>query len=249
MDCRTARLLLDLNRPAGRELDGDETQALESHLAACSECSAIARSERQFHQQLGRAMCLVEAPPGLRTSILAKLDKDRGDLYRRQVAKSLRIAVGVAACLLVAYLLWNYRQTKRPELYAESVRDSFLRQQLEKPTKGKVEEWFQQEHGVRIDAPMEFNYNCLVSYDLSSLEGKKVPLLLFFSPDRRSWARVLVVSDAQFNLDSLQDKFTSDSGELTVQIWKPEDGHHAYIIIFTGRELKPFLTDGAQPAT
>jgi hypothetical protein len=249
MDCRTARLLLDLNRPAGNELDGDEAQALESHLAVCLECSASARAERQFHQQLGRAMCQVAAPPGLKTNILAKLDKDRGDSYRRQMAKNLRIAVGVAACLVVAFLIWNYRHPKRPEIYAQNVHAIAIGQQLERPTKGKVEEWFQQERGVRISAPERFNYNCLVHYDLSPLEGKQVPMMLFVAPGRNTWARVLVVSDTEFNLDSLEDKFKSDSGELTVQVSKPEDGHQAFIIIFTGGDLQPFLEDGAQPAT
>jgi hypothetical protein len=249
MDCRTARLLLDLHRPAAHELDRDETQALEGHLAACSDCSAIAQAERRFDRQLGRAMCAVEAPPSLRTSILAKLDKERGESYRRQVARSLRIAVGVAACLLVAFLFWNYRHPKRPELYPDNLRDFVVEQQLDQPTKGKVEEWFQQERGMRMEAPERFNYNYLVHYDVTPLGGKQVPFLLFVPPGRNMWARVLVVTDTEFNLDSLQDKSESNSGDLTVQVWKPEGGHQAFIIIFTGKELDPFLADGTQPAT
>jgi hypothetical protein len=249
MDCKTARLLLDLLRPAGHELDDDETKALESHLAVCSDCSAIARAERRFDQQLGQAMCQVEAPPGLRTSILAKLNKERGDSVRRQVAKTVRIAVGVAACFLVAFLIWNFRQHKLPELSADAERDRLSGQQIDGPTKEKVEQWFAQEHGVRINAPEGFNYNCLVHYDLTPLQGKQTPLLLFQLPERKMWARVLVVSDTQFDLESLQDKSTSNSGGLTVQIWKPEGSHQAFIIIFTGDDLRPFLVEGAQPAT
>ena len=56
MDCKTARLLLLFARPLPTELEASEAEALESHLADCPECGALAQAERQTDTCLGQAM-------------------------------------------------------------------------------------------------------------------------------------------------------------------------------------------------
>ena len=45
MDCRTTQLLLTFARPKASELGPCEEEAVNNHLAACSECAALARSD------------------------------------------------------------------------------------------------------------------------------------------------------------------------------------------------------------
>ena len=66
MDCKTARLLLDFARPAVAELATDYVQALQRHLAGCSDCASLERADRTFDAQIGRAMVAVPVPAGLR---------------------------------------------------------------------------------------------------------------------------------------------------------------------------------------
>src|SRR5216683_573681 len=107
MDCKTARLLLELNRPA------------------CPECSALARAERGFHRQVGLAMRQVAVPPELRGRLLARLDKERGDYYRKQAARGIRTAVALAACLLIAVILWRIYKPEKPSLDVQALVNSF----------------------------------------------------------------------------------------------------------------------------
>ncbi|HEY1859967.1 MAG TPA: zf-HC2 domain-containing protein [Gemmataceae bacterium] len=253
MDCRTARLLLDLARPDGNELDGDEAQALESHLAVCPECSGLARSERQFHQQMGRAMCQVEAPPGLRDSILRRVNKERGDYYRRQLGRTLRVAVGVAACLIVAFLIWNMQSGKLPHLNVAALRDDIYEQQLFDPTPEKINE-FLADH--QVAAPPKFNYKYLVDYGMKECQGKQVPFLLFVRPELNPLqregnlsARVYIVSDKQFDPQSLQTEARTGTGGYSTEVWRPNGANYAYVIIYTGESLEPFLVNDTQPAT
>ena len=62
MDCKTARFVLEFNRPHLSELDGDEADALERHLAECPECKLAAKTQRQVDAHLGQAMRGVAVP-------------------------------------------------------------------------------------------------------------------------------------------------------------------------------------------
>jgi hypothetical protein len=253
MDCRTARLLLDLNRSDGNELDGEEAQALESHLAVCPECSGLARTERQFHQQVGRAMCQVQAPPGLRDGILRRVNKERGDYYRRQVGRSLRVAVGVAACMVVAFLIWNLQGVKKPYLNVAALRDGIYEQQLFDPTPEKINE-FLADH--QVAAPPKFDYKYLVEYGMKECQGKQVPFLLFVRPEQNPLqrdgnlsARVYIVSDKQFDPQSLQTEARTGTGGYSTEVWRPSGANYAYVIIYTGERIEVFFAMVKPPAT
>src|SRR6185437_4010371 len=88
MDCKTARLLLDFVRPQAPELPAEEDGVLQNHLDHCPDCHSLARGERQLDERLGKAMLQVEVPAGLREHLLARLEVERGDWYRRRFARA-----------------------------------------------------------------------------------------------------------------------------------------------------------------
>jgi hypothetical protein len=242
--------LLDLFRPDGQELDRDEAQALEGHLAVCPDCSGVARVARQFDRQLGRAMCQVEAPPSLRANILSRMDTERGSYYRRKAAWGTRVAVGLAACLLLSLWLWNMHVGKKPYFNVAALRDELFEQQLLAPNQQKVDEFLAYHH---VAAPSDFNYKYLVHYGTIDCQGKQVPFLLFTRPEqdpqhqeRNLSARVYIVSDDQFDPRSLQPQERTGTGGYSTEVRRPSDGNYAYVIIYTGEDPAPFLANGSQ---
>jgi hypothetical protein len=248
MDCKTARLLVELAGPAG-ELDPEEAQALEGHLAECPECSTRARAERRFHAAMGAAMCAVVPPPGLRDQLLSRLAKERGDHYRRYAARGMRVAAALAACLLIAFLIFHWRINKKPSLDPEGGwRDPVVFQQPDAPSKEKADA-FLREQKVAAPAPSQFNYALLVDYGMTERQGERVPYLLFQRQDRNLSARVYVVTDQQFDADSLQSRGPSSSGGYSVEVIRPPGARYAYVVVYAGDSLTPFLVDTPQPAT
>src|SRR5690606_38408018 len=76
MECRTARLLLDLAHPPADPLDAADAGALEGHLACCPDCAALARGQGRFDDAVGLAMRRVAVPEGLRDRLLARLEQE-----------------------------------------------------------------------------------------------------------------------------------------------------------------------------
>src|SRR5947199_10073810 len=106
MDCKTARLLLDFDRPGAADLERADADALEGHLAGCPQCDALAHSERQLDATLGRAMRQVEVPDGLRAQLLARLEAERGAWYRRWYGHGFRALAAAAAVLVLLWVRW-----------------------------------------------------------------------------------------------------------------------------------------------
>src|SRR5262245_32133614 len=111
MDCSTARLLLEIERPRLAELDSAEAAALERHLAECPECSRIARAARVTRERFGVAMRAVPVPAGLRERVLARLDTEARNRGRKSWLRSRWSAVAAAVLFVVALgFLWQFRQ-------------------------------------------------------------------------------------------------------------------------------------------
>src|SRR5204863_3538530 len=97
MDCRTARHLLEFSRPRASELEEQDQDALNGHLAVCPDCDAMARAEREADQHLGQAIRDVPVPHGLRERLMRRLREEREAWLRRWVARGLRVVAAVAA--------------------------------------------------------------------------------------------------------------------------------------------------------
>src|SRR5262245_60990410 len=116
MDCKTARLLLDVAHPRGAELEGDEADLLERHLAECAECGPHARAERRLDAHLGAAVCDVPVPAELRDRILGGLRADRAARVRRRGLRYAGRLAAAAVILLVVGVWWWTRPLPAPNL-------------------------------------------------------------------------------------------------------------------------------------
>lgn len=105
-----------LLEPPDEGLDAQQTAALHSHLATCSECAGLAQAWPQMERRL-RAADLVEPRPGFADRWQARWQADlRQRAYRRQAGLALGFSLGGAAALLalLTALAWPWLQA--PEL-------------------------------------------------------------------------------------------------------------------------------------
>ncbi len=245
MDCKTARLLLDLSRPHAPELDAGETEALDSHLADCPECSHQARQERRLDEQIGRALRAVPVPEALRGRLLRRLAADRDAWYGRWLLRAAGLAVAAALLLAVAWGALVGYQDRRPAADPQE----FV-EQSDRPTASPdaVESWFRANRGVKTTAPSanEFRYSLLTYYDLADLDGRRVPMLLFTAstPDGPARAQVYIVTDAQFkDLDEQANHtFKGSRGYKVKVVPNPDRAGVFYVVVYTdGAENRFFI--------
>jgi len=239
MDCKTARLLLNFARPSAGELGTSEAEELDYHLAACSACDVVARAERQADKQFTQAMLAVPIPLGLRERLLRRLEAERAGWYGRWLLRS----VAAAAALFVA--LWmGYGYLTRPAV----VKPDFDVARDDSLTPERVEEWFRA-RGVSVTAPGRFNYSLLAFHGMVDFQGKSTPMLLFTlqAPHGPIQARVYILSDKRFDLSKLPEP-EPESGSRSIEVWRPDDPHIAYLIFYNGDTLAPFMAHQREPA-
>lgn len=239
MDCKTARLLIEFFRPVASELAASEANALEQHLAECSECAAFANTERAWEARVGRAMQNVPVPARLRERLHAGLELQTARRRRQQKRRAVLGAAVAAALLLAAAFAWHWKRTHPPRLDLEQIAVNFFGETAN-PVAENVEAFFNQTDRAFL-APRDFNYANLRYYSWSELQGKNVPLLLFTLADR-SQARVYFLSWNQFNLNHLElDAPGIGSGGAKLEVKRLPGRKAAYLVLYTGESLEPFL--------
>ena len=246
MDCKTARLLLEFARPLATELEAADAQALEQHLSTCGECEIVAYRERDFDQQVGLAMRAVPIPIQLRENVLRRVQLDqRGDRQRRWLLSGIAVA---AALLLAVWGITALRHRTTLDLVQ-------LSNEVENfdnaPSKVELaEKWFR-EQGFEVTLPDRFNYDLLAFYSIGDFHGHATPQLVFVTtvPQGVVHARVFILSEKQFDLKNLREQESLLSGSVNVAVWThPNDRRVAYLIVYKGDALTPFLTNQQQPA-
>jgi hypothetical protein len=247
MECRTARLLLELARPLPTELEAGEAEALWKHLATCADCGALARSDRAADDRLGQAMRAVPVPAGLRGRLLARLEAERGAWYRRRLVRgagALAAAAGVVFAVGLALGWWDRRL---PAVDVEALA-YHAAQEANEASPEQVERWFRQQFGVHTVAPVQFNYALLASYGLADFQGRRVPQLLFH--EAGSYARVYILAEHQFNLHDFPSgtRFGS-GGRFKVEVVPRPERRVAYVIVYTGESLEPFRSKDQRSVT
>jgi hypothetical protein len=244
MDCRTARLLLDFVRPRPSELAADEAAALEGHLSGCPECDSQARVERQLEDHIGRAVRDVPEPEGLRGRLLERLAAERQAWNRRWILRGTGIATAAAAAaVLLGVGLWLHFRTPLPTLNLQEA--VAVEMELRNASPESVEDGFREKYGMTVVAPRDWlplNYGLLTHYGPCSCQGRIVPMLLFQRGNDR--ARVYIVTGKQFDLKDAANLLPENSGGFTVEVrLHPDNPNIAYIIIYSGNSLQPFLRD------
>jgi hypothetical protein len=236
MDCRTARLLLEFARPALSELPPSDGDALEEHLAGCTDCDALARAEREADARLGQAMRTVPLPDGLRDRILSRLEADRADQRRRRIGWVVRLAAAAAILFVACWFAFTWIGRNKPELDLQEVL-------FENGNSVTYRTRESVERDLKAPAPAAFNYAFLNLHGTAYCQGKPVPVLIFQRRDTE--ARVYVVSSDQFNLANLESGEAVDSGGYHVAVMRDEPDH-AFVIVYKGDSLQPLLNEDSE---
>jgi hypothetical protein len=234
MDCTTARLFLAFARPNCAELEGCTAEALDDHLAECTECGSFARAEHHFERRLGPAMRDVPLPPDLRQRLLTRLQGERKAWYRNLPNRHPRVAAAVAALLLLGIGMAVYLAIRPPRpLDLQAFAENWNGQVPSSPE--QIQKVFE-ERGFKIVVPSGFNYQYLDSYDLQPLGGTMVPHLFFIRGSNH--ASVYIVPGSQFDIRAAVDQPREGSGRFTVELRPgPANSNIAYLIKYTGGSL------------
>jgi hypothetical protein len=248
MDCKHARLLLHFTHPRTTELEAGDAAELESHLADCPQCGALAQAERRADNRIGQAMRAVPVPDGLRTRLLAQLDAEREHWYRRRLVRAAAGLAAAAAVVLAAWLAISHLRRPVPPQLPLAGEEFFA--DTANPSPAKVEEGFWQQYRVRVEAPgnggddHSLNYSLLRYYGMAPFQGKSVPMLLFTRGNDQ--ARVYILSYRDFDLkEAVANRQIFVSG-CQIEVWPPPSAadvnnpRFAYVIIYTGDSLQPF---------
>jgi hypothetical protein len=255
MDCKTARLLLDFQRPRAGELPADDAAALEGHLAGCPDCDAICRTERRLDDYFGRAVRDVPLPDGLRERLLGRLQEERSAAVRRQLAWAAR-GLAVAAALLIGMFVWWHFVGSQPKPldFQAALEEDFTKANA-RASAEQVQDWFRDQHQVTMVAPKQFNYAWLADIYLTTLQGKRVPKLVFQLPVGAQ-AHVFVLGDDQFDLGRLRTELANTPAEPSklpelvsldrrLTLLESDEPHGpAYLVIYEGDRLESFCLNG-----
>lgn len=79
----------------------EERAELESHLAACAECTAFVRRERELRRALAELPRTIAPPPELLEAIHARIDSPTARPLRERTLWSVRYPLAAAALVLV----------------------------------------------------------------------------------------------------------------------------------------------------
>lgn len=234
MSCHDTRLLLAF-RP--NELAADDKVALEAHLNACPACAATARAETAADSAVRKAMLAVPVPAGLRDKLHAAAAAHRGAVLRRKVYGWGGAAL--AASLLLAVAVWVLPLfTKQPFTTDEFSRTLDLgglnKQQA-------VAAWLKSE-GLPEKLPDEFEYGYHAFHGTETLNGRKVPVVVFQNGQHQ--CRVYVLRRDRVDVPADPQALAPTAGSrFTVKA--VQDGEWLFVIAYTSDTLDPFLRQAA----
>jgi hypothetical protein len=246
MECKQARLLLEVAHPLPAELEAQDKEELASHLADCPDCGPWAEGEHRLDDAMGRAIRAVPVPTELAQRILGRLQAERWLWYR---VRAVRLAA-VAAILFIVFglvwvLWWNRKPAPNWDEFSEAGRFLYTAQQVEDSFAGK---------GVEMIAPPQFDYGLLESHGLQDFQGRQVPYLLFVLPADKGGppqiGEVYVLSNRQFNIGEVPQKLTLSSGRKDIRILRhPERQDVLYVVVVTAgtRFERFFLRELTKP--
>jgi hypothetical protein len=227
MDCKHARLLVEMAHPIATELDARDAEELAAHLAQCPDCGPWADQEGRIDDHLGTAIRAVPVPADLQMRIKRRLSVERDARHISWIRRGAAAAVVLLAVGLSSAVYWHQKPKPDLDQFAHDVGSIVSSQEL-------VESWFA-ERKIKMIAPPRFDYSNLKSQGLVEFQGRSVPCLFFVysGPQARfrgAFAQVLVLSDRQFNLDEVRDQPAPQASQ-----------HHIKILELAGNPTVLFL--------
>jgi hypothetical protein len=239
MDCRTARQLLEFARPIHPELEGEELEELQLHLAECPECGPLARAERQADQHLGRAMLDVPVPKGLYDRLSAQHRREWWGWNRKGMAAALSVAAVIFLAIGASFLL----SSKPIHL---TVPGDEIWMMAANPRPESIEAAFQSK-GFKTVAPPDANYDLLHYYGVANLQGKDVPFLFF--TDGKNDAHLFILPVKVFDVEEAYANQQGMGSGWKAEIRYDPSRQYGYLIIYTGEPLNLFPKKSAGSET
>jgi hypothetical protein len=244
MDCKHARMLLEVAHPIATELEASEKAALAAHLAECPDCGCMAEAEHRVDERLGAAMRDVALPEGLRQRIDRRLQAERDAWWRVRVIRVAGVAATLLLACLIGYAVWFGRRPQ-PDLEV-ALRNVDLR-----GSGADVVEKAFVEMGVSMTAPRKFDYRYFTNFNLSVFPDNNkvlVPCLSFVRQQPNGvqlTAQVYVLSDRAFNIQEAKLNLAGSHQNIFVHR-EDEYPHVAFVVIYTGQSISNFFK-GTKP--
>jgi hypothetical protein len=236
MECRDAQFYLRLRRQTADELGTEVTADLDRHLAACPHCADDARLVARFDAAVAVVMQAVPVPAGLRERLVAKLSAQRGATLRRKAYRYVGVA---AAFLLTVGLGFGAFWQSRPTLDTQMLVMNQDEQADPDKTEAKVRAWLA-ENRLPDHLPEPFDYRLYVFHGTDRVQGREVPVVLFRSESGIEFAKVYAFRDTQFDLKDVQP---AQASHWQAKVY-PDARGVTFVVVFTGRDLDPFLRTG-----
>lgn len=235
MDCKTARMILELFPTNSQELADDEREALEHHLTQCRECDQLAQRERRLDHHLSTAMRDVPIPGGLKSRIYGQLNNQGKEKRQKRWSRAASLAAAAVVLLALGYWIFTRPSTRTKVSFDEIALELTAPDNM--PKKGEIEQWFAN-NDMKVTLPAEFNYRFLAVYTYRPLANKQVPFLLFRQGPAE--LEVYLLPSSMFNLKDWPEVQRVDSGGKNVEIRR--QAKQVYLCVYkSGVDLKRFL--------
>jgi hypothetical protein len=238
MECRDAQFYLRLRRHTGDELGSDVTGALDGHLAGCPACAGDARGAASFDRAITSAMRAVPMPAGLRERLITHTATKQGAILRGRLYRTGALAAAVL--VFIAFGL-GLISTTRPKIEPYDLAQQ-ADEQVSNPEESTRQWLAEQKLPDRL--PENFDYDLLLFRGFGPVNGKKVPVVVFRSPEGGGFAQVYIFRhNGEFDRKDIRDAQASFT-HAKVVIRDPESPRGAtYVIVYTGgpNGLRQFL--------
>ncbi len=228
MQCRDAQFYLRMRRHAADELGPDVTAPLDQHLATCPACAADARAVESFDRALASAMVAVPVPAGLRDRLVTHAATVQGTALRHKVYK---VGGLVTAALLLLGVGFGVFTNTRPAVDANGLVER-NDEQLSNPQES-TEKWLAAQK-LPDKLPLPFDYDLWVFCGFEEVEGRKIPVVVFRSPQGSGFAKVyLFPHDGRLDLKGLQD---AQASLTSAKVFVSQESRRGvtYVFVHTG---------------
>jgi hypothetical protein len=238
MTCAEARPWLSLRQPLPLEAGAGLLAHVAEHVQNCPACAAWTSRVAAFDTAVGKTMREVPVPCGLKARLLHQAENERRARSRQRL---FRVAMPLAACLLLAILGWSFRdvwQQNRPvDLVALQHRmELWERQPVDQRiplTPGEARQHLPKEIKER------WNLNNLRSAYQTSYQGKTVAVLEFQSGSAR--AMVVLLPPEQVDPAQMQQYFPDRYGTSPRILGDPGKGEYVALVVIRSGQYKDFL--------
>lgn len=237
MTCETATLLLHFARPT--DMDADERNALDAHIAGCRNCASFRIRHAAEDAAIVKAMTAVTVPIGFRDALMNRAISVRNSLWWEKWVS--RFAAVTTAVVLGFLGVGSYLHSSKQPLDSQQLLASFENSGATSNTSA-IEDWRQYEHLPAL--PVQLDLRLMTFAGQQPLQGRMVPAVRLQAGPGQI-AMIYYVRATRFNVSSLGDDIGSNG---SLRVYRDQPGGYTILIIHTGISLAPFLHNPADDA-